>query len=793
MNYLRIKRGRDMRRQRWQFLAVLVTIVLGVMLFAASYDAYRNLEASYSHTYDRLALADMTVTGADDGFASAVADIEGIAAVETRRQGDAPMRIGDHVLLGRLVGMPPDNQPAVNRIDVVEGTYLTIGQSNGIVVETHLAQEFDLAVGDELDILSGPQWVGVEVVGIAISAEYIWPAESTQNFFPPPGTFGVGFVSSDALDSVPETAVANQTLVRYDDGADRAATDAAVEAAALGFGAADTVTQAEQPSNAGLELDLQGFEQLAVMFPALFLLAAGLATFILLTRIVYAQRAQIGTLRASGVSRSTLTRHYLSYGVVLGLGGAVIGLVLGIAMGWAITGFYTDALGIPDTKRALYGSTPVIGLAFGLAVGLLASWAPTRIAVNLSPAVAMRGDVPTSNGKASAIERIVPPVRRLPTRWLMVIRGIGRNRRRSASTILGVVLALTLILASWGMIDTVVNVIDRHFNEVAIEDASVVLREPVGEDEVQLVRGVDGVRTAEDVISLPVSARGPDGSYGTNLEAYRRDTQVHGFDTPDGTLPMDGIVAGTAFEQETGARVGDIVDLSFPTLDLSFPAPLVGFVDEPLGTLIYMDRALFDASVASSDAALPNDVLTEPSISQIKAVFDDGADRGAVIDRIEALASTAAVIDSRSLYETIQDYLGFFYVFVGVMLLFGGVMAFALIFNTISVNVAERQAEYATMRANGMSRRRIAGLITGENLLLTVLGIIPGLIVGYLVAAWFMHSYSSDMFTFDLIMNPMTLVLSGVAMVIVALVSAWPAVRTVGRLDLGTVVRERSI
>ena len=44
MNYLRIKRGRDMRRQRWQFLAVLVTIVLGVMLFAASFDAYRALQ-----------------------------------------------------------------------------------------------------------------------------------------------------------------------------------------------------------------------------------------------------------------------------------------------------------------------------------------------------------------------------------------------------------------------------------------------------------------------------------------------------------------------------------------------------------------------------------------------------------------------------------------------------------------------------------------------------------------------------------------------------------------------------
>ena len=68
-----------MRRQRWQFLAVLVTIVLGVMLFAASYDAYRNLEASYTDTYDRLAFADMTVTGADADIGTIGYEIAGFA------------------------------------------------------------------------------------------------------------------------------------------------------------------------------------------------------------------------------------------------------------------------------------------------------------------------------------------------------------------------------------------------------------------------------------------------------------------------------------------------------------------------------------------------------------------------------------------------------------------------------------------------------------------------------------------------------------------------------------------
>lgn len=528
------------------------------------------------------------------------------------------------------------------------------------------------------------------------------------------------------------------------------------------------------------------------MFPALFLLAAGMATFIILTRVVYSQRGQIGTLMASGVSRRLITRHYLSYGLVLGVAGAVVGVLLGMLMGFGITGFYTDALGIPDTVTEFHWMTPIIGLVFGLAVGALAALAPTRAASRLSPAEAMRGETPTQDGGSSLVERLVPPVRRLPIRWLMVLRGVGRNPRRSLSTIIGVVLALTLILASWGMIDTVQNIVDRNFNQISLEDANVVLNVPVNESEVGLIENVSGVSVAEGVIGLSVSAQGPDGTYTSQLEAYGSSTAVHGFDTIQGGLPADGVVVGKALGPEIGVSPGDDVELSFPTLGTSFSTTIAGFVDEPLGTFVYMDRDALIRAISLADPAIPPEVLYEPSISFIKTVFDDGAERPDVINSIEDLDTVAVAVDSRGLYDMFQDFLGFFYAFVGVMLLFGAVMAFALIFNTISVNVAEREGEYATMRANGLSQQKLASLITGENLLLTALGIIPGLIVGYGAATLFMQSYSSDMFTFDLEMNMSTLVFSSIAMLVVALLSVLPAIRTVRRLDIAKVVRERS-
>ena len=127
-----------------------------------------------------------------------------------------------------------------------------------------------------------------------------------------------------------------------------------------------------------------------------------------------------------------------------------------------------------------------------------------------------------------------------------------------------------------------------------------------------------------------------------------------------------------------------------------------------------------------------------------------------------------------------------------MMLLFGGIMAFALIYNIISVNVAERAGEFASMRANGLTHRRVASLIVGETLLLTALGIGPGLLVGYGAAAAFMSSFSSDQFPIQLSMRTVSFVGAVLVMFAVAGLSLLPALRSVKRIDVGTIVRERA-
>jgi putative ABC transport system permease protein len=573
-----------------------------------------------------------------------------------------------------------------------------------------------------------------------------------------------------------------QAAVAYRPDVDRQTVDARLETAAASDGLA-AFTRAEQPSNAALQEDVSGFAELSVLFPVLFLGAAGMALSVMLTRLVYSQRPLIGLLRASGASRRSIFGRYLAHGLGVAIVGGVPGIALGAVLAGAVSRLYTDAISVPVTVIRTRPSTAVAGLLFAVVAGVLASLGASLRASRIEPAVAMRGEMPPSGvGGRSIVERIVPAVSRLPVRWLMVIRGIGRNRRRTVSTMIGIVLALVLVLASWGMIDTTQVLLDQQFVQVQRQDAEVVVAD--GADATGALLAVDGVAAAEAVEGLDVVASTADGRYATRLRAFPTDTSMHRFlDAHGDPLSLgDGVLAGEALRDVLAVGVGDEIAVAPAGGNGSVRLRVDGFVSEPLGTPLYVSDAVFAALPWADGATTSYDVR-----------FADGADRQQVLDRITALDRVVAVVDSKALYETARSFMGLFYAFVGVMLVFGGIMAFALIASAVSANVSEREVELATLAASGTGRAGLSRLVAGENLGLTILAIPIGVAAGIGLSSVFMSSFSSDLFRFDLHMRVMTPVYASIGILVAAVLALLPSLRVVRRLDVPEIVRRRAL
>jgi putative ABC transport system permease protein len=260
---------------------------------------------------------------------------------------------------------------------------------------------------------------------------------------------------------------------------------------------------------------------------------------------------------------------------------------------------------------------------------------------------------------------------------------------------------------------------------------------------------------------------------------------MHGFYEADGEqieLPASGLVVGKAVQGRLDLSIGQPVRVGAPGTGVEVSAPLDAVVNEPLGAFAY----------ASLDAV---QALAGPRLGEGNSVFvsyDPGVDRDRMRRALSAVPGVTAFVDSKALQEYMDSYLGLYYLFIGIMVLFGGAMAFALLYNSIQANLAERSVEVATLRAAGTPFATLARMITVENTIVAALGIAPGLVLGYLMAKLFMEQFQTDWFSFELEMYPSTFVFAALAILAVALLSQLPGLRAVKRLDIAEVVRERA-
>ncbi len=766
---------RDLARQRTQVIAVGVTILLGVMLYITTAGAFLNLTDSYRQTYDRLNFADLVSTGSDPQAAADAALAAGATDAITRIQVDPPMRIGGTALVGRVVSLPDSGHPTVNDVDVIDGAYPDEGATDQVLVEKHAADTFGLIPGDTIEVFGNGTWRPATVQGIVVSPEYIWAARSRQEVIADPKSFAVVFAPEslvrDWLGAQP-----TQALVLLPAGTDADASGP-VATAMKQAGALDVVTWRDQPSQATLQEDLDGFNQMSVAFPLLFLTAAGVASYVMLARRIRRERPIIGTLMAAGARRGRVLCHYLFQGVLVGLAGAAVGAVLGAAANGAVTSAYTGALGIPDTVVRTRPWMLAAGLAFGVVVGLVGAFGPALTASRTPPAEAMRASAtPLTPGPWS---RFVARLSGLPVSTRLALRDVGRNPRRTLATALGGVLALVVVIASVGMMTSILEALRVQYQEVATQDATVTVASgSIGADALARVTGVAAV---EPTVVGAATAVAGNNSYATSVQGLEQGTAMHGFLAPDGStvaLPGDGVLAGQALTDILDVKVGDTITLAVGGQD--YRVRLAGLVDEPLGTSLYATT-----SVAAS-------IVPASGVETYLLRLDASADRDQLRDQITGMDGVVAYQDADAVVGVVDDYLGLFYAFIAVMIALGSVLALAMIYVTMAVSVAERTGELATLRAAGVSVGKVARTIATENLVATALGIPVGLWLGVLAARTFLASFSNDLFTLELAMPWWMLPASALGVLAAAALSQWPAVRAVRRVDVATVVRERA-
>ncbi len=776
---------RGLLAQKVQFTALAIIVLLGTALFVTMVTAFDNLDESYQHTYDELRFADYTVgvQSAPQETAAAVRQLDNVAAVEGRVVLDTGLlREGSHSVHARLIGLPPDRRAAVNDVLVQEGAYWTPQDRNVVLVESHFAKFHNLSPGDRLTFATPRGEQELRILGVAASPEYLINAASKLDILPSARRFGVFFVPLPQLQALfGLEGQINDVAVTVRNSGEREAAIAATEALLQPYVLTQTVRQEDQPSNAALQLDLQGGEELANILPTLVLIVAALSIFITLSRMVEAQREQVGLFMAMGYSRGTVLRHYLAYAALIALVGSLAGVALGLWLGAGLTGVYADTLGIPLVQHKLQVLPPIMAAVVSIVIALIAGLVPAWRSARMQPAAAMRRDpqVALVRGSIPWVERALRLVLTPPLTLRIPLRAIFRTRVRTLYTVAGVSFAMVLLLTSAGMLDTMTSMLDRQYEQAERWDLDVSLRPTTDTIVRQTVAAWPEVQSVEPTLEGFGQLEHAGQSVDVLVMALPTDTQLHRFQLPNSRSASLG--DGRAILSLYGSRAldataGDRVTLNTPTGTTTLT--VAGVTEESLGTS-GLFLGLADAQQLAGTAGLHNGLLIATAAGQAERLAERLYDLPGV-ERVNVKAHTVEDWNQMlRLAETMTLIL------LGAALLMAG----AIVFNTVTVNVLERQRELATMRTLGQTRGRLALMMVLENVLVGAGALVPGFLLGTAVAYYVTHSFSSDVLTMNLWIAPSSYAAIGISVLLIVALSVLPAIRRVNRMDLAEVTK----
>jgi len=807
---LTTKLVRDIQFNRWQFIAVAVVVVLGVSMYIAGVVSYHNLFQSYRLSYERLRFADFWIEfdRAPEGVSQRSARVPGIEQVTGRVNVEYPLEIGSELnrqVVGRFISLPEKHPPELNSVQVVAGRYFTARSRREALVENSFAEHHGIEPGDILTVDVEGSLKDFRVVGRVQSPEYVIALRSKQYNMPTPSTFGVVFLPQEEaqltfdmvgqVNEITATVKGSALPENVMDTTDREETLQTVDAVHLllqPYGASEPTLQRDQASNQSLRMDLMSISQLAVIFPCLFLGAAAMTIYVLMTRIVHSQRPHIGFLRSAGFTQRTLLLHYLSYSLTVGLAGGISAVLAGYSMSYLITTEYLSVLNIPCLMVRMRWDYLTAGFCIAVATCLAAGFVPAWHAGKLPPAVAMRDETPVGERSPGGRRNLHPVLRTLPYLLRLPVRNLLRSRRRTISTAAGIAAGLSLVLVSVMFLDAIDYAIGSYFEKMQKYDALVQFLPPQSEDIIHHIEQWDGVRVAHAGLFLPVELEKSGTVFSTVLLGLPENGSLYRVLDAGGNptrLTGDTIRISDLVRQRLNVETGDPLQVRYALSSRDVPAEVRMQVGDPI-ELPATTMAFANIRTVQRQFGSRLNWPVRPVTGV--AIAADPDQLSSLKERLLDLPNAAAVEITQETRRELDRMMEFTYIFISVMLLFGAGLAFAIVFNTLSINVIKRTREIASLRTLGFTRLQIVFMTTIENILMGVLGILLGLPLGRILCLWLVQTYQSETVALQPIIYPATYAFTITGMMLLVILAQWPSLRMVNNLDLAKATKERA-
>ena len=491
---------------------------------------------------------------------------------------------------------------------------------------------------------------------------------------------------------------------------------------------------------------------IAKVFPVFFFLVAALVCMTTMTRMVDEQRNEMGTLKALGYSKLQIASKYIIYALIASILGSILGCSLGMYLFPTVIFNAWNTLYNIDQIKFLF-QPGLILLASGSVTGitLLATLYSIYSELIEMPSQLMRPKAAKA-GKKILLERITFIWKRLSFLQKVTARNIFRYKKRFFMTIIGIAGCSALLVAGFGINDSISDIVNQQYNVIYHYDATVSAKTSEITSQIKSLKGVKDVYE-EDHLAVTTKIENKDIS--TTVHIISNDKKFKDFCTlfngnNEFDLDDSSVLISQKMATKLNKKAGDTIKIKDANNKV-IKAKIKGVFTNYVGHHIYASESLYKSW--NTNAKTTHIYLIKSKKTTKKFERNLG-------NKIMNIDGVQSVTFYSSLQKNFKDMIKSISYIVVVLVISAACLAFVVLYNLSNVNISERKREIATIKVLGFTRKEVDAYINRETILLTILGALIGLGIGIGLHHLIMNLAEMDDIMFGRTINSISYVIS---------------------------------
>ena len=712
MSKLSKKLLRDINQNKSQFITIFLMVFLGVFVFAGIHAYMDGMQSSADNYYEKNNLQDIWVAGKN--FTED--DLQKVKSIDNVTNAERKLTTrGTWNEVDLEVNFIESNN--ISKFYVIEGEEFSNNKS-GVWVDYYLAQNNNLKVGDEISIKLDSYPITEKILGLIENPDHVYAIKDETEIFPDHNKFGYMYLS---VNEFPSDCRFNYLIVDIDNIDKLEETKADIE---NNIPSALAVTDREDSiSYKSYQSEIEEGDTYSGVFTALFLVIAVLSVITTMNRFVKKQRTQIGTLKALGFKKGKIVIHYVCYGFYISVIASALGLFAGAySLGLFFLNMEMEYYEMPVYSIQIQPKSYILAIAV-VAITTLITYLSCRKILKESASEALRVQMPkVKKSKFNITTTKIFKKASVSTKWNL--RDVFRNKGRSLTAIVGVIGCTMLLVCAFGMLDTMNSYLDWEFGKICNFDYKITLSEDYTESELQDLQTKYGDNTSQ---TLGIEIKNGDKKETNTLTVndalnYLKYTN-HKREYMD--ISSDGVYITEKLSETLGLNVGDEIEWHIFGDSNWYKTKIAGFNRDPQSQSLNSTRTFYESLGLEYK---PDSLYTNEDLSEV-----------------EELNGVKTIQNIKELKSGMESMLKTMKMVIVILIIVAAILGSVIIYNLGILSLSEKQYQFATLKVLGFKDKQIKKIFKMQNTWLTVIGLILGLPLGYIMTDFiFKMALSAD-------------------------------------------------